>query len=110
MKTEFFANSEAPIELKLFKIQKIWHLLSKKPTIWAVFSQTLGQILKNPNKTQRINEKTQGFYEKTQGNFAKTQLSANSELVRNAEFRPKKSLVNIFWFISCTRKKSCDLL
>ena len=78
--------------LKLFKIQKIWHLLSKKPTIWAVFSQKLGEILKNPNKTQRINEKTQGFYEKTQGNLAKTQLSANSELVRNAEFCPKKSL------------------
>ena len=76
--------------LKLFKIQKIWHLLSKKPTIWAVYSQKLGEILKNPSKTQRINEKTQGFYEKTQGNFAKTQLSANSELVRNAEFCPKK--------------------
>ena len=35
-------------------------------------------------------EKTQGICEKTQGNFSKTQLSANSELVRNAEFCPKK--------------------
>ena len=95
MKTEFFANSEAPIELKLFKIQKIWHLLSKKPKIFAVFSQTLGNFLKNPNKNQRINEKTQGFYEKTQGNLAKTQLYANSELVSNAEFCPKKSLIII---------------
>ena len=85
LKTELFANSEAPIELKLFKIQKIWHFSSKFPTILAVFSQTLGKNQKNSNKTHRI-------YEKTQGNLAKTQLSANSELVRNAEFCPKKSL------------------
>ena len=64
LKTEFFANSEAPIVLKLFKIQKIWHLLSQKPTIWAVFSQTLGKILKNPNTTQRINEKLKVFTKK----------------------------------------------
>ena len=30
---------------------------------------------------------------KTQGNLAKTQLSANSELVRNAEFCPKKAWI-----------------
>ena len=96
MKTEFFANSEAPIVLKLFKIQKIWHLLSKKPTIWAVFSQTLGKIptkLKELTKKLKVfTKKTQGFYEKTQRNLAKTQLSANPELGFDAEFCPKKSL------------------
>ena len=97
MKTEFFANSEASIELKLFKITKIWHFFVQNTYNFGSFSSKIEEKIKKltecTKKTPAIFEKTQGICEKTQGNFSKTQLSANSELVKDAEFCPKKSLL-----------------
>ena len=42
-------------------------------------------------KLKEFAKKTQGICEITQGNFSKTQLSANSKLVMDAEFCPKKA-------------------
>ena len=67
-------------------------VFARKTYNFGSFSSKIGQKLKKFNKTHRIYEITQGIYEKTQGYFSKTQFSANSELVKNAEFCPKKSL------------------
>ena len=72
--------------------------MSKKPTILQFFLVKHWEKVEKSQQTHRIYKKNSRFLrknarflrKKTQGNFTKTLLSANSELVRNAEFCPKK--------------------
>ena len=97
LKTGLSANSELPLEIKELQLLLLLLFSGKNPRIWTPSAQN---SLKNSRNTPNIEQflknssnftpKTQQFFKKTQGNLPKTQLSANSELVRAAEFCPKK--------------------
>ena len=61
----------------------------KRPS-WLQSSRRFKKKLKHFEKKLKGFEKTQEFRQKTQGILPETQESANSELVNNAEFCPKK--------------------